>query len=99
MQAAEKMDRICARLEISLRISWQMGLSVSTAQNSTKVPHLHPYKTVVVHECYDTGWEARLSFVSWYLQVVHAGQIDPTLILLSKHAVRVTGTGLQKTGC
>ena len=74
-------------------------MSASSAQNTTKVPHLCPYKTTVVRKCYDTDREARLNFVNWYLHVVPAGQIDPTRILLNSDAVRVTGTGLQRIAC
>ena len=58
--------------------------------------HLRPYKTAVVHERYDTDREARLNFLHWYFCVVHAGHLSSMLLLLSKDAVRVTGTGLQK---
>jgi len=40
-------------------------------------------KTAVVHEVCETYFEARLTFVNWYLHVVHDGEIDPTLKLFS----------------
>ena len=40
-------------------------------------------ETAVVHEVCDTYFEARSTFVNWYLHVVHDEEIDPTLNLFS----------------
>jgi len=43
---------------------------------------MHQCKTAVVPELYDTGCEAKLNFVNWYLQVVYAQDTDPMFFLL-----------------
>ena len=44
---------------------------------------MHQSKTAVVTKLYDTGCEAKLNFVNWYLQVVYAQDTDPMLLILA----------------
>jgi hypothetical protein len=55
-------------------------MSASPTKNATKLLHLHPYKTTVIHELYNTDCEASLG-VNFYLNRVHAGETDHKLIL------------------
>jgi hypothetical protein len=52
--------------------------------NKTKLTHLHPYKTTVVYKLW---WlSVKLNFVKWYLQRVHAGEVNLMLVLFSDEA-------------
>ena len=44
---------------------------------------MHQCETAVIPKLYDTGCEAKLNFVNWYLLVVYAQHTDPMLILLA----------------
>jgi len=37
-------------------LAWQTGIPASSAQDATKLLHLHPFKTTVVHKFYSTTW-------------------------------------------
>ena len=46
-----------------------------------KLLHLDPHKIAVACQCFGMFCETRLNFVN--LNVVHCGEIDPTLVLCS----------------
>jgi hypothetical protein len=82
MYAEKNLDKTGAtcRLETSPRkslaqLAQQTILSASSVQNATKLPHLHPYNTTVVHKVYNTDCEARLNFANWYLHGVQVVQV------------------------
>ena len=60
----EKLDEIFARLETSPRKSvvWHTAkcTSASSPQNATKLLHLHPYRTAVVHKLHNTVFGQKL---------------------------------------
>jgi len=58
-----------------------MGVFVSFPQNITKLMQLHQYNTTAVHKRYDEDHVAKWNFVTWYLQEMHAQEINPTLIV------------------
>ena len=87
----EKLDEIGARLETSPRkslaqLAQETGVSESSARNAVQLLHERPYEITLVHKLNNTDREARRNFVNWYLHGVHAGEIDPTLILFSGEA-------------
>ena len=43
-------------------LAQQTGMCASSTQITIKLPHLHPYKTAMFHEQYNTDQEARLNF-------------------------------------
>ena len=51
--------------------------------HATILPHLHQYKTTVVHKYYNKDHEAGGNFVHWHLHAVHNGETDPTVILFA----------------
>jgi len=52
--------------------------------NKIKLMYVHPYKTTVVHKLWRLS--AGLNFVNWYLQRVHAGEVNLMLLLFSDEA-------------
>ena len=80
-RAEEKLVAVGAKLKISprkslVRLSQQMGLSVSRVGNAKKLLHFHPCPTPVVYKLRRTDLEARANFVNWCLHGVHGGEID-----------------------
>jgi hypothetical protein len=57
-----------------------------SAQNTTKLLHLHPVKTAEVQNSQGTDHKAALHFVDRYIHSKHAGEIDPTLVQISNEA-------------
>jgi hypothetical protein len=67
----EEPDETGARLvtrprKSLLLLSCQTDVFESPAIIATRLLHIHPYKTAVVHEIYDTNREARVNFVQRY---------------------------------
>jgi len=53
--------------------------------NKIKLMHLHAHKTTVVYQLWQ--WlSAKLNFMNWYLQRVHAGKVNLMLVLFSDEA-------------
>jgi len=52
--------------------------------NKIKLTYLHPYKTTMVYKLWQLS--AKLNFVNWYLQRVHAGEVNLMLVLFSDEA-------------
>ena len=52
--------------------------------NKIKLMYLHPYKTTMVYKVWQLS--AKLNFVNWYLQRVHAGEVNLMLVLFSDEA-------------
>jgi hypothetical protein len=79
----ETLDRIRARLGTSpskslVRPAQQTGELVSPVRSATKLLHLHPHKTTVVYELYETDRDAKVNFANCYRHaVVHEGQHIP----------------------
>lgn len=64
-----------------------MGVYAQSAQNATKLLHLHSVKTSEVQNSKGTDHEAALHFVvDRYLHDKHAGEIDPALVQISNEA-------------
>ena len=83
----EKLDEIGFRLEQSpqkslRRLAQQVGVSKSSVQLATKLLKLKPYKTRIVHQLMLPDNAARINFCNWYLQSVHDGLVDPTLVFI-----------------
>ncbi|PSN46547.1 hypothetical protein C0J52_19601, partial [Blattella germanica] len=84
----EKLDEIAFRLEISSRkslrrLAQEVGVSKTSVQHATKLLKLKPYKTRVVHQLLPTDDAGRRNFCNWYLQAIHDGVVDPTLVFFS----------------
>jgi hypothetical protein len=60
----EKLDKIFARLETSPRKSVARHtakcMPASSPQNATKLLHLHPHRTAVVHKLHNTVLKQKL---------------------------------------
>jgi len=63
-----------------------MGVYAQSAQNTTKLLHLHPVKITEVQNSQDTDHKAALHFVDRYIHGNHAGEIDLTLVQISNEA-------------
>jgi hypothetical protein len=63
-----------------------MGIYAQSAQNATKLLHLHPVKTTEVQNSQDTDHKAAMRFVDRYIHDKHAGEIDPMLVQISNEA-------------
>jgi hypothetical protein len=63
-----------------------MGMSTSSAQNTTKLLHLLPYKTAAAHKLCDRFCEARLNFVDCYLGRVDAESIHLMVVMFNDEA-------------
>jgi hypothetical protein len=69
----EKLDITGVRLETSptellAQLAQHIGMSGASAQNSTKLLHLHPNKTTMVHKLYEMNRGAVLNFFSKTVQ-------------------------------
>jgi hypothetical protein len=62
----------------------QTGMSVSSAQNITKLLHLLPYKTTSVYKLCDRFCEARLNFVNCFRVDVEG--IHPVVVMFNDEA-------------
>jgi len=62
------------------------NIYAQSAQNATKLLHLHPVKTIEVQNSQDTDHKAALHFVDWYIHDKHAGEIDLALVQTSNEA-------------
>jgi hypothetical protein len=61
-----------------VRFAQQTGVHASPVRIATKLVHLHPRKTPVVHELCGTDREAKANFANWYLHAVkHEGEYTP----------------------
>jgi hypothetical protein len=77
----EKLDDIGARLERAHRkslkcLSWEAGVSKSSAKSSTQLLKLRPYKTTVMHALQPCDPLSRVHFCIWFLQSVVKGKIS-----------------------
>jgi predicted protein tyrosine phosphatase len=63
-----------------------MGVCAQSAQNTTKLLHLHPVKITEVQNSQDTDHKAALHFVDRDIHGKHAGGIDPTLVQITNEA-------------
>jgi len=66
-----------------VRLAQQTGVLASAAPTATKLLHLHPSKTTVVHTQYDTGRKARVNFASRYRHGIHEKKRTPHLFCLA----------------
>jgi len=57
-----------------------------SAQNATKLLHLHSVMTNEVQNSQKTYHKAALHFADRYIHDKHAGEIDPTLVQVSNEA-------------
>lgn len=48
-------------------LAQETGMCASSTQITIKLLHLHPFKTAMFHEQYNTDHEARPNFSSWYV--------------------------------
>ena len=56
----------------------------SSSGNATKLLHLCPCTTTVVHKLYNVDHVVKLNFVNQYLHAVYAQEINPTLLFSNK---------------
>lgn len=89
-------------------LAQQTGMCTSSTQITSKLLHLHPYKTAMFHEQYNTDHEARLNFSSWYLvqytmdkKIPHSfcSAMKLCFISVDVRTHRLMGVGLQKIPC
>jgi len=75
--AAENVDEIGAKVEISPSKSWtnlynrcvDIITITTTTTNETKLQHLHPSKTTMINKTYTADTEVELNFENWYPQL------------------------------
>jgi hypothetical protein len=98
----EKLDDIGARLEHAPRkslkcLSWEAGVSKSSAKRSTQLLKLRPYKTRVMHALQPRDPASRVHFCVWFLQSVVKGKINLQLtFFLMKHGFTCRDTLICK---
>lgn len=66
-------------------------MSFSSAQDEMVLLCLHPFEANVGAKLQDTDHEAGLNFVDCYLDMVHAGKMDPTHFMCSTEAQFLLG--------
>jgi hypothetical protein len=80
----EKLDETVFRGDIYKKILASVAqdwlVSASSPRRATKLLHSHPYGTKVVYKFYDTASDVALSRVNWYVEGVHAGEIEFMLL-------------------
>ncbi|PSN43456.1 hypothetical protein C0J52_23082, partial [Blattella germanica] len=68
------------------KLAQQVGVSVSSVWNATKLLKFKPYKIGRVHELLKTDYEQRLRFCNWYLQSMNDGRLDPQMLFCTDAA-------------
>jgi hypothetical protein len=63
-----------------------MEVYAQSAQNATKLLHLHSVTTTEVQNSQEMDHKAALHFADGYIHDKHAGEIDPTLVQISNEA-------------
>jgi len=76
----------------SFRHAQKIDISALSARIAAKLLHLRPLKKRAMHEIYDTQFEARGSFVSWYLRGVRDEEVVmPLFLFIEETCFRCSG--------
>ena len=78
MKLVQDWQHLQKNLRRNLHTKW---VSVSFPQNTTKLMQLHQYNITAAHKRHDADHVAKWNSVIWYLQEMHAREINPTLIV------------------